>query len=174
MGAGTENNMNQVKLEKVVLNIGAGEAGQKVNNAAKLLELVSGAKATKTQAKVKIVKWEIREGLEIGAKVTLRKKAASDMLVRALEAVDKTLKPSSISSNGNLAFGIKEYINIKGVNYDPDIGMFGMDVCVKLSRAGERIARRRQKPSRFPEGSKITKDEAIEFLKQNYQVRFEE
>ena len=74
---------------------------------------------------------------------------------------------------GNLSFGIHEYIEMPGTQYDPDIGMFGMDVSVNLERAGYRIARRKKCQRKIPLSSRITKEEAMDFFKKNFGVETE-
>ena len=168
-----ENKMRGIKLEKVVLNIGTGEGGSKLNNAVKLLEKITGRQPSRRQCKVKIVKWDIRPGLEIGAMVTLRNAQAEEMFQKALNAVNHTMRERSVSDNGNLSIGIKEYIDLPGINYDPEIGIFGMDMSCKFKRAGERISRRKKQKRKVPAHQKITKEEARKFLAEKYNVKFE-
>ncbi|MBN1159715.1 MAG: 50S ribosomal protein L5 [Candidatus Diapherotrites archaeon] len=168
-----KNPITALKLEKVVLNIGAGEPGNKLNHAVTLLERITGKKATKTKCKVKEPKWSLREGLEIGTKITLRRNDADEMLKRALVVVDNTLKKSSVSENGNISFGVPEYIDLPGIEYDPDLGIMGFDVCIKLKKAGERVSRRKIRPKKMPKRHKSTKEETINFLQEKYGVKFE-
>ena len=75
---------------------------------------------------------------------------------------------------GNFAFGIKEYIDIPGMKYDMDIGIIGLEVSVTLKRPGFRIKRRTIKKKKIPSRHKITKDEAISFVKEKFGVKFAE
>ncbi len=165
-----ENPMRRIRIEKVVVNIGVGEPGERLEKAKTLLQRLTGAKVVETEAKKKIPKWGIRPGLKIGVKVTLRGKAAEEFLNKALDAVDRKIKESSFDEFGNFSFGIHEYINIPGVKYDPKIGIFGMDVSVSLERPGFRVKRRKVRSAKVGKRHLITKDEAIAFVKENYGV----
>ena len=100
----------------------------------------------KRKAKKTIRDFGIREGESIAVVVTLRKQKAIDFLKKVLPVVDNKVSKRSFDVRGNFAFGLKEHIEIPGVKYDPEIGIFGMDVCVSVNRPGQRIKiRRKQK-----------------------------
>ena len=164
---------SDVRLEKVVLNIGVGSAGEELDKAMILLERITGQKPVKTLAKKRVQPWGIRKGLPIGCKVTLRKDKAKEVLKKLFEAVENRICVDQFDKHGNLSFGIREYIDIPGMKYDPDIGMYGMDVCVSFTKLGKRVKLRRIKPNKkikvFP-----TKEEVIEYLKNNFGVEFYE
>ena len=159
-----DNAMKEITVQKVTLNIGAGEAGQKLENAKALLGMVSGRKPAVTTAKIRNPLFKIKKGDPIGAKVTLRGKEAKGLLERAFKAVDYTLPGRSFDANGNFSFGIKEYIDFPGVKYDPKIGIIGFDVCVTLARRGGRTARRRRARSRIGKKHRVTKEEGVAFV----------
>jgi len=100
--------------------------------------------------------------------VTLRRDPAIDFLKRVIAAKKNVLKASSFDANGNISVGIHEHIDIPGTKYNPDIGIFGMDVNVVLSRPGYRIARKRRKSARIGKKHRINRDDAIEYFKQEY------
>ncbi|MBR9707172.1 MAG: 50S ribosomal protein L5, partial [Candidatus Diapherotrites archaeon] len=77
------------------------------------------------------------------------------------------------AENGNFSFGVPEYIDIPKVEYDPKLGIMGLDVCVKLGRAGNRITRRKLHNAKVPMGHRLTKEESIEFMKTNFNVNIE-
>jgi large subunit ribosomal protein L5 len=79
------------------------------------------------------------------------------------------LKGSSFDDQGNISVGIREHIDIPGTKYNPEIGIFGMDVSISLVRPGYRIAKKRDK-SKIGKGHRITKQQAIEFFKEQYGV----
>ncbi len=160
-----KNPMREILVEKVTLNIGTGESGQKLENAKTLLGLISNREPVATCAKVRNPVFKIKKGDKIGAKVTLRGKAAKDVLERALKAVENTLQERSFDANGNFSFGVKEYIDFPGVKYDPKIGIIGFDVCVTLRRRGARVATRRRAKGRVGKAHKLTRDEGIAFVK---------
>ncbi|MBR9678375.1 MAG: 50S ribosomal protein L5 [Nanoarchaeota archaeon] len=159
------NKMNTVKLDKITLNIGVGEAGEKLEKRMKILEELSGTKVIKTKAKKRIPTWNVRPGMEIGAKVTLRGKNAEKTLKILLKAVDNTLKPKNFDKQGNFSFGIKEYIDVKEIQYNPKLGIFGFDVAVTLKKPGYRVAQRKIKKSKIGKKQLVTKEEAQEFIK---------
>ncbi len=166
--------MVKIKIAKVTVNIGVGESGERLDKAFALLEKLTGQKPVKTISKHRIPTWGIRRKQPIGVKVTLRGQKALDFLKKALEAKDNTLKPSNFDNNGNFAFGVHEYIDLPGVKYDPDIGLFGFDVCVTMEKDGYRIARRKRQKRKIPEHHKLTKEEAIKWVEENLGVKVTE
>ncbi|HLD19054.1 MAG TPA: 50S ribosomal protein L5 [Candidatus Nanoarchaeia archaeon] len=163
-----ENNMRTIKVEKITLNIGSGKNPGKLDKGIKLLKSLTGVEPVKTFAHKRIPAWGLRPGLPIGCKLTLRKNAAYELLPRLLKAKDNKLSITQFDNNGNLAFGIHEYVDIPGIKYDPDIGIMGFEVCVTLERNGYRIKRRRIRPSKIPKDHTITRENAIEFMKTKF------
>ncbi len=165
-----ENPMREIRIEKVTVNIGVGEGGERLRKAEKVIEMLTGQKPVRTIAKVTNRDFGIRKGLPIGCKVTLRKKKAIEFLRKALWVRDFKLPIWSFDSEGNFSFGIAEHTDFEGVKYDPEIGIFGMDVCVTLERKGYRIKRRKRQKTKIPLRHRITKEEAIEFLKREFNL----
>ncbi len=163
------NPMRKIRIEKITLNIGCGEAGEKLENAKKILEILTNKKVVITRTH-KRTTFGTAKGRPIGCKVTLRGKDAEDFLKKALEAVDKTLPKTVFDSQGNFSFGIKEYIDIPGTRYDPDIGMFGLDVCVTLERPGYRV-KRKKLSHKIGKKHRIKPEEAMEWLANTYGVK---
>lgn len=164
-----ENPMRRIELEKVVLNIGCGGDLEKIEKARKLLERLTGRKPVVTKSKKRST-FGIAKGKPVGVKVTLRKKDALEFFKKILQAFNFKVKESQIDKEGNLSFGIKEYIEIPGIKYMHDIGMLGMDVCVTLKRPGFRIKHRKIQKRKIPKSHRISKQETIEWLKQNFGV----
>lgn len=162
----------EVRIEKVVLNSGAGESGEKLQKAKKMLEMITGRKACVTLARKREPTFKIKKGEPIGVKVTLRKKEAVEFLKKAFAAVENKIKLSSFDKFGNFSFGIKEYVYLPGVKYDPSIGLLGFDVCVSFSKPGFRVKYRKRKKSKI--GNYPTKEECIEYLKKNFNIKIEE
>ncbi|MEE9525245.1 MAG: 50S ribosomal protein L5 [Candidatus Woesearchaeota archaeon] len=165
------NPMRNLRIEKITLNIGTGKEQARLEKGMKLLKMITGISPIKTVSTKRIPGWGLRLGLPIGCKLTLRKKAAKEVLIRLLESKDNQLSPNQFDSNGNLAFGIPEYIDIPEANYDPDIGIMGLEVCVTLERAGFRIKKRKLKQKKIPTKHKITKEEAIDFISKQFNVK---
>lgn len=164
-----ENPIRTIKIEKITLNIGCGDDKVKLEKATKLLEYLTERKPLVTKSKRRST-FGVAKGKPIGVMVTLRGKAATDFLKRALEGVEKKLKMSQFDTEGNFSLGLKEYIDMPGVRYKHDIGMFGLDVAVTLERAGFRVKRRKIQQRKIPRKHKINKEEAIEWLKKNFGV----
>ncbi|MAF35561.1 50S ribosomal protein L5 [archaeon] len=162
--------MKTIKIEKLTLNIGAGEPGAKLEKAQKLLDVISGMKSVQTLSKKRIPTWNLRPKLPIGCKVTIRGEKAVKLLKRLLEANSKRIKKQCFDQQGNVAFGVSEYISIPDVEYDANIGIIGLQVCVTLQRPGFRIRRRRLHQRSIPKQHQITKDDAIKYFKDNYKV----
>lgn len=167
-----DNPMRRLRIGKVVVNMAVGESGEKLAKAAKVLEELTGQKPSYRKAKKTIKEFGIRRGENIACMVTLRGEKAVKFFDRALEAVDRTIRASSIDDYGNVAFGVKEHIMLPGTKYDPEIGTFGFDIILNLERPGFRVARRRRKRSKVGKSHRlIPKEEVINFLEENFNVR---
>lgn len=159
-----------LRLIKIVVNAGVGEAGEARTKASRVLEMVTHQKPVATIARSTNRDFGIRKGQEIGAKVTLRGPAAVDFLGRAFEARDRQLDVDSIDRNGNFSFGIADYTDFTGMKYDPAIGIHGMDIAVEVGRAGYRIRERRMQSRSLPPALRSTRDETRAFLSSQFQV----
>lgn len=165
-----KNVMSRVRIEKVVVHISVGGDWERLQKAIRLLEQLTGQKPVIRKAKKTIKAFGISRKQPIATMVTLRGNKAVDFLKKALEAVDYKIKESSFDQYGNFAFGIKEHLDIPGVRYDPSIGIFGMDIIVNLSKPGYRVKLRRYCRSKIGKRGRVTKEEAIDFLKENFGV----
>jgi len=165
-----ENIMRRIRVEKVTVNIGAGESGEKLRKAEILLERLTGQKPVKTIATKTIPAFGIKRGEPIGVKVTLREDKAIKFLKKAFKAIDG-LKEDNFDEFGNFSFGIKEYLDLPGTKYDPEIGILGMDICVTLERPGYRVKRRRRARAKIGKSHLITRSEAIKFVQEEFGVK---
>ena len=118
-----ENIMRTIKIEKVVLSVGG--TAEDLEKGFKLLELLTGKKPAKMKSKKRIPSLGVRPGLEIGAVVTIRKDM-NEILKKMLLAEGNVLKKKQMSEN-NFSFGVKEYIEIPGIEYQREIGIMGFD-----------------------------------------------
>jgi large subunit ribosomal protein L5 len=160
----TQNPMREVAVDKVTLNIGAGEAGQELENAKILLERLSGKKAIETLARIRNPVFHIKKGDPIGAKTILRGPDAIEFVKKALKTKEYKLSSKNFDKLGNFSFGVKEYIEFPGAKYDPKIGIIGFDVCITLKRKGGwRVARRRHAKSKIALSHRLSKEEGINF-----------
>jgi len=167
------NKMKQIRIEKLTLNIGVGAPGEKLDKAVKLLQTIADQKPVQTKTKKRIPTWKLRPGLQIATKVTLRRKEAQELLIRLLKAKNNKLKESKFDNQGNVSFGIPEYLDISGVEYDMSIGIIGLEAAITLTRPGFRIKKRRIHTKKLPKKHKITKKEAIEFMKAKFNIKIE-
>ena len=168
------NPMEQARIEKVTVNIGVGESGERLGKAEQLLEKFTGRTPVRTVSSHKIPTWNIRKGEPIGCKVTLRGEKAKEIIERALYAKESILEDGHFSKDGNVSFGVQEYIDIKDLKYDPLIGIFGINITINLERPGYRIGRRSQNQVKVPKKARVTRDDALEFMKVNFGVKIEE
>lgn len=164
------NTMKNITVEKVTLNIGVGAPGDKLDKAMKLLQSISGLKPIKTMSNKRIPTWGVRPKLPLACKVTVRRKKAEILLKRLLQAADNKIPRRKFDVFGNFSFGIPEYIDIPDVPYDASIGVIGLEVAVTLERPGFRIKRRAVKKSSVGSRHKISVEDAVQFLKEKFNV----
>ncbi len=166
-----QNTMRDITLDKVVINIGVGQAGDRLNKAVKVIEMLTNHKPVLTTSKKTVREFNLRKGLTIGVKVTLRKADAEKFLKEALYAREYKFPHYSVDKQGNAYFGVSEYTDFKGMKYDPEIGIFGMDVAVVLKRKGGfRNAKRNIRKQNLSSKLFITKEETLKFLKEKFEV----
>ena len=163
------NQMKQIRLEKVTLNMCTGEPGPELEKAKRLLQHVSGKKVVITQS-LKRSTFGVPKGKHIGVMTTLRGSEAHEFLRKLLQAKEDKLESSVFDSSGNFSFGIAEYIDVRGVDYDPDIGIRGFDVAVTLERPGYRVKRRKYKRQPVGKSHRITAEESIEWVKKEFGI----
>lgn len=165
-----EQPMLKPRIEKVVVNISVGKSGEPLEKAVTVLKALANQTPAKRKVKKTIRDFGIRKGESTACIVTLRKQAAIDFLKKTLPVIDNKISRSSFDKQGNFAFGIKEHIEIAGVKYDPNIGIFGMDVCVSVNRPGQRVKTRKKKKSHIGRKHLLTPEESIAFVKQTLGV----
>ena len=165
-----EQPMLKPRIAKVVVNLNVGKSGEPLEKASRVLKELTNQAPVKKKAKKTIRDFGLRKGESIACVVTLRKHAALDFLKKVLPVVDNKISRSSFDRQGNFAFGIKEHIEIAGVKYDPDVGIFGMDVCVSVNRPGHRVKTRRKQKSHICSKHLLTPEESIVFVRQTLGV----
>ena len=156
---GYRNSMEVPRLEKIVINMGVGEATQdkkKVDTAVQEMQLIAGQKPVVTKAKKSIAQFKLREGMPIGAKVTLRRERMYEFLDRlvtiALPRVRdfRGLNPRSFDGRGNYAMGLKEQIIFPEINYDRIEKVRGMDIIITTTAKTDEEARELLRLFNFP------------------------
>ena len=156
---GYTNRMQVPVIDKITLNMGVGEATQdkkKVTSAAEEMELIAGQKPVITKAKKSIAQFKLREGMPIGAKVTLRRERMYEFLDRMITIAMprirdfRGLNPKNFDGRGNYAFGVKEQIIFPEINYDRIDKVRGMDIIVTTTATTDDEARELLRLFGFP------------------------
>ena len=156
---GYTNEMQIPKLDKIVLNMGIGEAvadSKKAQTALKDLMAIAGQKPVATKARKSIAGFKLREGMVVGAKVTLRKDRMYEFLDRlvtiALPRVKdfRGLNGKSFDGRGNYAMGLKEHLVFPEINYDQIEQIWGMDIIVCTTAKSDQEAKALLKEFQFP------------------------
>lgn len=164
------NPMQEPYVDKVVVHMGVGESGEKLTKAEDIIKTITGNKSVRSVAKKTQPAFGIRKGAPIGCRVTLRGKGAETFLRTALGIIGRRISQSQLDRKGNFSFGIEEHTDFPGMSYDPQIGIYGMDVNVVLAKKGVRVSRRHAGRVRLPAKQQVRAEESIQFLKNMYQV----
>ena len=164
-----KNIMRKIKIEKIALSIGG--TGDGLEKGVKLLGMLSGKKPARMKSRKRIPSLGVRPKLEVGAVVTIRKNP-EEVLKRMMAATDNVLKKKQVSEN-TFSFGIKEYIEIPGMEYQRDIGIIGFDVTIVFTRAGRRVKIKKIKKGRIPKRQMISKEEIIKYMEENFGTEFD-
>ena len=167
------NPMEQVIIAKATINIGVGEAGEQLVKAENLLRNMTGQDPVRTFSKVTNPEFGIRKNQPIACKVTLRGERADKAIKMVLEGIGNKLRAKQFDAQGNVSFGIHEHIDIPGMRYDPDIGIFGLNLSITFEKPGYRIKRRKIQRRKVPAKHMVTKEETMKFMQENFQVKIE-
>ena len=166
--------MKQIRIEKLTLNFGAGADQRKLAKGEQLIEMIAGKAPVRTRAKKRVPTWGTRPGLPIGAKLTLRGEEAQALAKRLIEAKEFMLSLRNFDENGNISFGIHEYVDIPGVKYNPELGIIGLEASITLTRPGFRVKSRKVMKRHVPHRHRIERQDAISFLKEAFNVKIKE
>ncbi len=164
-----ENPMRSVFIEKVVIS--AGATAENLTKAKKLLEIITGRKAQIIATNKRIPDFNVRPGLEVGTRVTVRGKEALELLRRILGAIENKMSRKQVAEN-HVSFGIKEYIEIPGIEYQRDIGIRGFNTTIVFVRPGLRIKRKKIKAGSIPKKQYVTREEIIKFMEESFKTTF--
>ncbi len=165
------NPMEEVIIAKATMNIGVGEGGEQLARAEKLLNAMTGQNSVRTYSKVTNPEFGIRKHQPIACKVTLRGERADKAIKMILDGIGNKLKSRQFDSQGNVSFGINEHIDIPGMRYDPDIGIFGMNLSITFEKPGYRIKRRKIQRKKIPAKHMVKKEETMKFMQEKFQVK---
>ena len=166
-----KNPLRRPYISAVTINCSIGKSGQPLQNAKQLIKEIFDREPSERQAKRSIREFAVRQGEPIAVMLTLRKEEAYVQLKRLLETKSYRLNGSSFDEFGNFGFGIREHINIPGTRYDPNLGIVGLNVLVKLARPGYRIHYRQGQQKKIPRKHKVTRDEAISHIAKQFNVK---
>ena len=167
----TVNPMFVPRITKVSVNIGVGEGGERLVNAESVLQLVTGVKPQRTLGRIQNRDLKVRQGAPIGCKATMRKQEdIMEFLTNAFDCRDKTIPSWNFDREGNLSFGVRDYTDFPGQKYDPDIGIFGMDITAVVERPGHRVSRRRRAKSKVGMKHRVTADESRAWFVENFNI----
>lgn len=160
--------MRAPTIEKAVIHMGVGEGGRSLGQAEDILAEITGQTPVRTKATISEPEFDIRAGDPIGAKVTLRGDDARSFLETALPLAD--ISVSQFDETGNVSFGVEEHTDFPGQEYDPNIGIYGLDVTVNLTRPGYRISKRDQQTRSIPSNHRLTPEDAIDYIETEFDV----
>ena len=166
----TENSISKIQVEKVIVNIGVGRSGESIERAQNVLTEITNQTPKTTIAKKAVRDWGDHKGEPIGTIGTLRGNKAIEVLKKLFAARENKLSQKSFDTQGNFAFGIKEHIDIPGTKYDPQQGIWGMDVIVSFCRMGYRVKYRQKFRSKVGNNQRINIEDVSKFLQQEFNV----
>ena len=166
--SGEFHEMRQPAVEKVVVHMGIGRGGEPLAHAEDIIAEITGQTPVRTVAEETVQDFNVREGDPIGTKVTLRGDEAESFLDTALAFTD--VSRSQFDETGNFSFGVEEHTDFPSQEYDPDIGIYGLDVTVNLVRPGYRVKKRDKVSRSIPSRHRLTAEDAIAFLEANYEL----
>jgi large subunit ribosomal protein L5 len=164
--------MREPRVEKVVVHMGIGHGGRDLANAEDIITEITGQTPVRTKAKRTVGEFDIREGDPIGAKVTLRADDAHEFLATALPLAD--LASAQFDDTGNFSFGVEEHTEFPSQEYDPSIGIYGLDVTVNLVRPGYRVAKRDKASRSIPSNHRLNPEDATAFVESTFDVEVSE
>jgi len=171
-GKSKMNKMREIEIEKIVLHCGGTE--EKLEKSKKLLEMVSGSKKIFTVKSTKrIPAFGISPGKQSGVKITIRDKAKiKDLLERFFSSMENEIKKKGISIN-QFCFGVPEYIEVPGLDYDRDIGIIGFEVMVVFARKGKRAKMKKIQRGSYPKKQEVTPEEIERYLVSKFDLEVE-
>lgn len=169
------NKMQEIRIEKITLNIGAGRDDKVLKRAVKLLKNITGIDPVQTVTQKRLAAWGLRPGLPIGAKITIRDAdLIANLTKRFLAAKENIIKSSWFDNFGNISFGIHEYVDIPDVKYDTDVGILGLQISITLTRPGFRVKKRKLNKTHIGKSHLITKEDSMKFITETFGVKEEE
>ncbi|MCK9151324.1 50S ribosomal protein L5 [Methanobacterium alcaliphilum] len=165
------NPMEEITIAKATVSIGVGEGGERLVRAENLLNSLTDQKSVRTYSKVTNPEFGIRKNQPIACKVTLRGEKSEKAIKMVLSGIGNKLKARQFDAQGNVSFGIEEHIDIPGMRYEPEIGIFGMNLSITFEKPGYRIKRRKIQRKKIPAKHQVNKEETMKFMQDKFQVK---
>jgi large subunit ribosomal protein L5 len=163
-----DNKMRNIEIEKMVLNCGGIE--DKLERSVKLLEMITKRKVYRIKSTKRIPAFGISPGKVSGCKVTIRdKNQITELLKRFFASFENRIKKSQVTEN-HVSFGISEYIEVPGLEYNREIGILGFEASLVFKRKGKRTKMKKIKQGKYPRKQSVTREEIIDFLTKNFNV----
>ena len=166
------NPMQEIEIEKMVLHCGGTE--DKLEKSIKLLEMITGSKKIYVvRSTRRIPTFGISPGKKSGAKITIRdKEKINGLLERFFASMDHELPIKQITTN-QVCFGIHEYIEVPGLEYDRDIGISGFEVMLVFKRKGKSVKLRKIKRGKYPKRQDVSKEEIVSYMEDKFELEIE-
>merc|ERR1712036_84978 len=139
----------------------------RLTKAVRVLQQLSDQTPVENVARYTVRTFGIRRNEKIATHVTIRGTKAMDLIERGLKITDYEISAKHFSETGNFGFGVNEHIDL-GLKYDPGTGIYGMDFFIVLKRAGFRVAKKKAKKGRVAPQHRITKEDAMEWVRQTF------
>ena len=167
-----KNPMQEIEIEKMVLHCGGTE--DKLEKSIKLLEMITGSnKIYVIKSTRRIPTFGISPGKKSGAKITIRNQSKiKELLERFFVSMDNELPKKQITTN-QVCFGIPEYIEVPGLEYDRDIGITGFEVMLVFKRKGKSVKMRKIKRGKYPKRQGVSKDEIVNYMENKFSLEIE-
>merc|ERR1712072_242922 len=162
-----DNVMKKIFCDKLIINIAVGESGDRLTKAVRVLQQLSDQTPVENVARYTVRTFGIRRNEKIATHVTVRGKKAMDLIEKCLKITDYEISAKHFSDSGNFGFGVNEHIDL-GLKYDPSTGIYGMDFYIVLKRAGFRTSKKKRKRGRIGVSHLVTKEDAMEFVRQKF------
>ena len=166
--------LRKPRLAALIINSCVGESGPRFERAKEILRQITNKEPVERYAKKTVRGFGIRKGENIAVKVTLRNSKARDIIERLMIERDYKILKKSFDDHGNVSFGVSEHINVPGMKYDPNIGIFGFDVSIRLVRPGYRVRTRKIKRARIPRKQYVSKEETMLFMEEEFKAEIVE
>merc|ERR1712220_1025 len=167
MPRNVDNAMRKVQCDKLIINIAVGESGDRLTKAVRVLQQLSDQTPDENFARYTVRTFGIRRNEKIACHVTVRGDKAMDLIERGLKITDYEISAKHFYATGNFGFGVNEHIDL-GLKYDPQTGIYGMDFFICLKRPAYNVAKKKAKRGRFGISHRVTKEDAMEWVRQTF------